>query len=80
MKLLSWSIYHLLELAAYRGFAPGGPASVRPGDARAALGGLEGAKIGKFEAIVRPVNHAFPFRSTVMAPGDVPTSTINGTA
>ena len=36
MKLLSWSISHLLELAAYRGFAPGGPAMVRPGDSRAA--------------------------------------------
>jgi len=24
MKLLSWSIFHLLELAAYRGFAPRG--------------------------------------------------------
>jgi putative endonuclease len=36
MKLLSWSIYHLLELAAYRGFASGGPAMVRPGDSRAA--------------------------------------------
>jgi putative endonuclease len=29
MKLLSWSIYHLLELAAYKGFAPA-PAPAAP--------------------------------------------------
>jgi putative endonuclease len=30
MKLLSWSIYHLLELAAYRGLAPGAAAGPAP--------------------------------------------------
>jgi putative endonuclease len=34
MKLFSWSIYHLLELAACRGFASGGPAAARAGDSR----------------------------------------------
>src|SRR3954471_11837856 len=34
MRLLSWSIYHLLEIAAYRGIAPGPQALVA--DARAA--------------------------------------------
>jgi putative endonuclease len=34
MKLLSWSIYHLLEIAAYRGIAPG--SQPLAADARAA--------------------------------------------